>query len=138
MVQRSTFYNTTAVPIPYDTAPINMGNAMNISTGIFTAPRKGVYFFVFTGITVWETTGNSVLRIGLKKNNYYVAFGYTNGANNDAYETFAFNCMLNLEAGDLVWAEINAATNVFLFDGLYDNFSGWLLKEDISTILNIS
>ena len=36
--------------VTYDKTVINLGNAMNVETGKFTAPFKGVYSFTFSGL----------------------------------------------------------------------------------------
>lgn len=33
--------------VPYENAPVNKGNGMEPSTGIFTAPKTGTYLFTF-------------------------------------------------------------------------------------------
>lgn len=43
-------------PIPFEEEVLNIGNAMNINTGKFTAPRDGIYFLTFTAERVWFPT----------------------------------------------------------------------------------
>ena len=49
-VQRSTNFDTENVPIPFEVTRLNVGNAMNAASGIFTAPKTGIYFFSFSGL----------------------------------------------------------------------------------------
>ena len=43
-VQRSVNgFNTAGTPIPFDTEGLNVGGAMNLASGIFTAPRDGEF-----------------------------------------------------------------------------------------------
>jgi hypothetical protein len=52
-VQRnSTFSHTNhtqSTPISFELARVNEGNAMDLASGKFTAPRPGIYFISFTG-----------------------------------------------------------------------------------------
>jgi hypothetical protein len=73
-VQRSSNFNTMLTPIPYDLARLNEGNAMNLTTGVFTAPRTGIYFFSFTGLAHFYTA--RVLGVGLYVNGVYFASNY--------------------------------------------------------------
>ena len=49
-MQRSTNFGTENVPIPFEVTRLNVGNAMNVASGIFTAPKTGIYFFSFSGL----------------------------------------------------------------------------------------
>ena len=46
-VQRNTSYSSMGT-IPWEMARLNTGNAMNVATGVFTAPQDGVYHFHFS------------------------------------------------------------------------------------------
>ena len=41
-VQRNSNFYTTGTPIPFDLALVNEGNALDLATGKFTAPRNGI------------------------------------------------------------------------------------------------
>ncbi len=43
--------NNRNTVITYNGLNVNVGSGMNISTGVFTAPRKGIYQFQFNGVT---------------------------------------------------------------------------------------
>ena len=49
-VQRDQPYTLRGTTIPFNIELLNVGGGMNISSGIFTAPKSGIYFFSFTGI----------------------------------------------------------------------------------------
>jgi hypothetical protein len=42
-VKRESDLDTENTPIPFDVAVVNEGNAMDLTTGIFTAPWPGIY-----------------------------------------------------------------------------------------------
>ena len=49
-VKRKTTYIIKNTVLPYDDADVNVGGAMNIATGVFTAPTSGRYHFSFHGL----------------------------------------------------------------------------------------
>ena len=75
-VQRSTGFNTTNTSITFDTARLNDGGAMNLSSGIVTAPRTGTYFFSFSAIAAFPTTSSvtQAVRVGLFLNGNLIAW----------------------------------------------------------------
>ncbi len=56
-VQRETSFQRTGEdePIPFEIDVVNDGNAMDLTTGIFTAPKTGTYFFDFSAVGLPET-----------------------------------------------------------------------------------
>jgi hypothetical protein len=112
---------------------------MNLSTGKFTAPAKGTYFFSFTGHAGFPTSSSLLsLGIGLYLNGNYIGWSFV-----EEYHTVAgqetpltMQSTLKLNKGDQVWMQIKLiSTGV----GLVDNndifygthFTGHILGEEI-------
>ncbi|XP_059352969.1 EMILIN-1-like, partial [Daphnia carinata] len=141
-VRKTKKFSTENTPIPFDRAILNDGGAMNLETGIFTAPVAGIYFFSFTGLVQFEVTSAgslSALWIMLYRNNQLVARSQINEVNpvtNPNYlSPITFQSTLKLNATDEVWVEIKRD---IVFGVLFDdgdtyctNFNGWLLEEEI-------
>ncbi len=64
-VQKTYNFNTSHIPIPFDNEKQNVGGAMNLSSGIFSATRAGKYFFLFSGLAKLPTSSGSELVIDL-------------------------------------------------------------------------
>ncbi len=136
-VQKTSGFNVTNTPIPFETERLNIGKAMNLSSGIFTAPRTGKYFFSFSGIKKSLSTNSNYIKLALLLNGGWV--GKALSYNNDNYETYSLQAALNLQAGDQIWVIIDDMTGAFLYDDgqHFTHFTGWLLQEDISKSLNM-
>ena len=112
---------------------------MNLTSGIFTAPRPGIYFFSFTGLAGFPYASSSKVSLGvsLYLNGGRIGLGYVEEANTVANQKspLTLQSTLNLKKGDQVWVEINyASTGAFLFDNYidhYTHFTGFMLQEDI-------
>ena len=120
-VQRNSDYTTTQTVIPWELARLNIGDAMNLATGVFTAPRDGVYHFHFSG-----TGDDSYFFIYLRLNGVNVGIAH---ANNN-YDDGSLHSTLQLKSGDRVDLWLNGGT---LFDNTdrYSHFTGWLDDEDL-------
>ena len=125
-VQRNSGYNTEGVPIPFDVAKLNVGEAMNLASGTFTAPRPGIYFFSFSGICASGPT----IHPGLYLNSNLIGRGH----GQETFATFTIQSTLQLNAGDKVSVQLVPSGNGSLFDNTdhHTHFIGWLLQEDLS------
>jgi hypothetical protein len=107
---------------------------MNVTLGVFTAPRPGIYYFSFTGVA------------SLSINSFYSWFylnGEIIGSNTVEQNGNVFNQLqpltlqstLNLKKGDQFWVSIFCQDNTAsLYDDKnthYTHFSGWMLEEEI-------
>jgi len=84
--------------ITYSVQNVNRGNALNLGTGIFTAPVAGVYFINFSGIT--ESGGSGPPhRVFLLKNGvvYPSIQAFSDAA---GYNSMSFSLALPLNASD--------------------------------------
>ena len=138
--QKNSSFQTMNTPIPFEIERLNVGNAMNLTSGIFTAPRAGTYFFSLSAIADYVSGTGGDLRVALVLNSNHVGSTHTNRATSlRAIETHSLQSTLHLEVGDKIWLTIWANYNnngIFYDDRFhYTHFTGWLLNEDISQFL---
>lgn len=143
-VQRTSPFTTVNTSIPFDTASVNVGGAMDLTTGVFTAPVPGIYSFSFKGLAEFQTTQSIVpfLAVGLYVNKERVALALNEESNtqmtNNRGQRSQLSLMttVELKKGDRVWLDMFAKSGAI---SLYDNankhtdFSGWLMQEYLSS-----
>jgi hypothetical protein len=137
-VQRNSGFSTRDNRIPWDLSRVNEGNAMNLQTGKFTAPRPGIYFFSFTGLVDLPASSYRVaLGVYLNLNGGLIGSGRVEEANTSDYQysPLTLQSTLNLKKGDQVWLQIYVqTTGASLYDSTYNHynhFTGWMLEEEI-------
>jgi hypothetical protein len=140
-VQRSSPFSTKTTPIPWDVAVVNEGNAMDLTSGIFTAPRPGIYFFSFSGVGEFPASSISSstvwLQVALYLNGGLIGVGWVEEANTVAYQKspLTLQSTLNLNSNDQVWVAIHyQESGVYLADYSIwhmTHFTGFMLEEDI-------
>lgn len=131
--QRSTSYTATTVEpstVPFQTVQNNVGSAMDVTTGVFTAPKRGVYLFEFMAN---DTPGGERLMVNLYKNDERIASTYA-----DNHGAAPIPSILDLAEGDQVMVKIDSPdmTTPTLFGNAtwvrnFVHFTGVLLEEDI-------
>ena len=119
--------------VTFQVKQLNIGNAMNIETGVFTAPVPGIYHFAFKGIKDGSTM--VPLSVFLRLNGVVVAS--TNAPGNflihEPY-TVSLQATLKLKVNDQV--DLMKMGGAILFENGNKNretqFVGSLLDEDLA------
>lgn len=132
-VQRNAKTSESGV-LNYELEVLNLGGAMNLMTGVFTAPANGTYFFIFTGYVTFSAGGGNKLDVDLMmgvkslgRATYHVNF--ENG------DSATIQSVIELKVGDRVYINIASADATYLYDDPtyhYTQFSGGLLQQDYS------
>jgi hypothetical protein len=134
-VQRESNFKTIGTPIPFELVRLNEGNAMNLSTGIFTAPRPGIYFFSFAGSGYFSSSSwaNFIFYLYLNGNLIGSSFIGENKSP-DQWSPMSFQSTLNLKKGDRVWMQISySSSSSFMYNNIdhQTHFTGFMLDEEI-------
>lgn len=117
-VLRNSTFNTANTAIPYELEVLNIGNGFNASSGIFTVPRSGTYYFSFSSNS--ENTPDEYLWFSLRVNDVEVA-----GCRPETHISCNIPYTVQLNLGDRV--------QVYLIQGSANNaiFTGWLVAENV-------
>ncbi|XP_046645606.1 uncharacterized protein LOC124336048 isoform X3 [Daphnia pulicaria] len=143
-VQRKSHFKTKLTPIPFDLAVVNEGNAMNLTSGKFTAPRPGTYFFSFAGVAHLQSSSSSsstvffYCHLYLNGNLIGSSFVRENYGPVNQLSPLTVQLTLNLKKGDQVWMQIDySGSSSTLYDSVnyYTHFTGFMLEEEIGASL---
>ena len=97
-VQRNGNSDTSDTPTYFELDILNIGDATNLKSGIFTAPRLGIYFFSFSGVSRSNT-----INVSLYVNNNRIGSGHGLYSS----DTFTVQSALQLDAGDEVSVQMD-------------------------------
>ena len=119
-VQRNESFSKLNVPIAYNVIVTNNGNGMNQTTGTFTAPVTGLYYFAWNGLA--QNRGATVVSLLL---NGIRTLGSAFGHN----VNFGLNihAIVDLMKGDQVTAVMTTGNVLFDDTNRLTNFIGMLL-----------
>lgn len=128
-VQRNTSITKEGI-LRFQLARLNVGKAMDLSTGIFTVPVNGIYHFEFSGVRDAFVESAIYLQVNGKRDASSYSQVKTGIIGNYGFLTGVLNASLRLKKGD----KVNIFKNeVRLFDNefFYTHFTGWLVEEDL-------
>ncbi|CAK6969160.1 complement C1q-like protein 2 [Scomber scombrus] len=98
----------TDITLKFSKVFTNIGQAYSPSTGLFTAPVRGTYYFSFTTLDIRSGVWRHVY---LYHNNKRVLFSHNYSAN--VYESVSNSLVLQLEKGDVVYMVLTASYSVY-------------------------
>jgi hypothetical protein len=121
-------------------AVVNEGNAMNLTSGIFTAPRPGIYFFSFAGVAHLNFPSVAWFFSNLYLNGNIIATSLVQEHKGPVhqYSPKSFQSTLKLKTGDQLWVKMGyAGSSSYFFDDRYHHthFTGFMLEEEIAVSL---
>jgi hypothetical protein len=121
-------------------AVVNEGNAMDLTSGKFTAPQPGIYFFSFTGLAFLKSSSVAVLHSHLYFNGNRIGTSFADHQKNpvNQWSPVTLQSTLNLKKGDQVWVQINHhGSSSYLHEDVhrYTHFTGFMLEEEIVAAL---
>lgn len=124
-VQRhSPFFDAGSV-VPFQIERLNMGSAMNLSSGVFTAPKSGVYIFTFSGL---KSSSPAASIVQLQHNGVIVGSSWAPGL--PSYFSMTLSSTLELKEGDEI--QLLLLKGQLHDDGShYTHFTGKLLHEEL-------
>ena len=109
-MQRNGPFSATNVAIPFDVERVNLGKAMELT--FFRAPRKGTYFFSFSGLASFpETTSPDRAHLGIGLYMVGISIGrvQTEESNSVAnqFSPLSLQLTLDLEQDANIWLQID-------------------------------
>ncbi|XP_078694803.1 complement C1q tumor necrosis factor-related protein 5-like [Branchiostoma floridae x Branchiostoma belcheri] len=118
--------------LTYDVILSNEGAAYKVGTGKFVATVGGVYFFMFTGMTLYSSSSSAArmyyLRL-MKNGEMMVSLHEHNGGQNQ-YQSSSNSAILHLLPRDEVWVQLNSGRALYSDSDRYLTFSGFLIHAD--------
>jgi len=128
-VQRNTSFSTTNAVLPFELSHLNEGGAMDLVSGIFTAPVPGIYHFQFSALKASTATA---LWVYLQLNGVNVGICETSEPGTGTYDGVSLSASFRLKANDRVNLYNYGSGGMLYDDHNHDtHFTGWLVEEDL-------
>lgn len=124
-IEKDADHYTHDTPIPFEIEKKNIGNAIDIKTGVFIAPKPEIYYFAYSGIRD-NWAGETM--IYLQVNEEHVASGHGAGSIAEGGFTMSLHSTLRLKKDD----NVPLVLTVGSFNSYYSStqFTGWLVEEE--------
>ena len=124
---RTSPFSQPSRPINYNHVRLNVGNGLDATTGVFTAPVGGVYVFHFNGYynknKAFDFCDHA--EVNLIHNGTKLIGKTTSGSK---YGSFSFSVVLSLISGDTICAVLRYG-HIIDNRNMHTQFSGYLLKK---------
>jgi len=118
--------------IPYEIERLNVGGAMNVTTGAFIAPVPGIYHFQFSSAKVFSSNyAEAVLQLNGNRISYSVAGKWGSKFNAEISNMREISCFLRLKTGDRVEVSKSGAALNDASGHHSTYFTGSLLEEEL-------
>ena len=127
-VQRGSNFGTPNAVIPFESAPLNEGNAFNLASGIFTVPVAGIYHFQFSAV---KDNSVNYLAIYIQVNGVNIGLADTSQNGVLSGSVVSLSASLRLAAGDTVKLYNQGSGVLFDDKNRWTHFSGWLVEENL-------
>ena len=108
--------------VKFDDVRFNRGQGYNPSTGVFTAPRKGLYHF---SCVIMANSSHQV-HYQLNKNNAAYINGYSNKS---YYATSTISDVIEMKKGDRIFIKHRNSNSEEITGSHHSTFSGYFLQE---------
>jgi hypothetical protein len=133
IVFKTTFNNISAISwwsvlwaeatgVPAEDVRVNRGQGYNPSTGVFTAPRKGLYHI--SCLLLGYST--NVINYQLSKNDAVYTYGYSTKG---VHTSSTISSLVEMKKGDRVFIKHNASGSEQIHGAHFSTFSGCFLQE---------
>lgn len=134
-VIRHSAWSTLNATMPFEKEHLNLGGGMNLTSGVFTAPKAGIYTFSFSGtagVNYANSTGQA--EVQLNRNGIPVAtsHNHVNGVPAFTHLTAPVHATLKLNVGDQITIMFTSGGIIGNTNGYqWNQFLGSLLEEDL-------